>query len=360
MNCRVLYLVGQLGRGGLERQLWYLLKTMNRDRYRPEVVVWHDGGSSSSLTEFSTLGIPLHLMHGSPVEKLRIFSILVKKIGPQVVHSYSFYTNFAAWCATRGTDAIAIGSIRQDFTTERRMAGMILGRLSARWPASQISNSLAAEETAAQSKWFHPRHLTVVRNGLDFSRFPFHPCPENSSAILAVGRLFSEKRWDRLLRVVATMKKRGLQFSVSLAGEGPLREDLEHQVRRLGISNQIHLLGLREDIPALLKAVAFLVHTADAEGCPNVVMEAMASGRPVVATDAGDVPQLIENGKTGFVTKRGNDEALVDAITHLLVAPELSRRMGLAARARAQELFGLERLVTETLAAYRSAGWRDT
>jgi glycosyltransferase involved in cell wall biosynthesis len=110
----------------------------------------------------------------------------------------------------------------------------------------------------------------------------------------------------------------------------------------------------------LIADSTFLVHTAEDEGCPNVVMEAMACGRAVVAMDAGDVPYLIENGKTGLIVQRGDETTFAECVSQLLCDHELCCRMGLAARAKAEREFGLERLVSETLEAYRSAGWKET
>jgi glycosyltransferase involved in cell wall biosynthesis len=88
-------------------------------------------------------------------------------------------------------------------------------------------------------------------------------------------------------------------------------------------------------------------------------MEAMACGRAVVATDAGDVPSLIENGKTGFVVRRGDDATLCSRMVTLMTDLDLCRTMGEAGRAQAERLFGLDRLVSETLAAYRAMGWKE-
>jgi glycosyltransferase involved in cell wall biosynthesis len=88
-------------------------------------------------------------------------------------------------------------------------------------------------------------------------------------------------------------------------------------------------------------------------------MEAMACGRAVVATDAGDVPCLIEDGKTGFVVPRGDEAALLARIITLMTDHDLCRRMGEAGRVKAERQFGLDRLVSETLAAYRAMGWKD-
>jgi len=88
-------------------------------------------------------------------------------------------------------------------------------------------------------------------------------------------------------------------------------------------------------------------------------MEAMACGRAVVATDAGDIPSLVDDGKTGFVVPRGDDTALVDRLEKLIVGRDLCKRMGEAGRAKAEREFGVDRLVSDTLAVYRAAGWED-
>jgi len=375
MKCRILYLIGQLRRGGSEYQLYYLLKSIDRARYQPQVVVWNSCETDSyTLSEPSrakylyaeqiqALSVPLHLLPGdlSRFVKLREFRHIVRQLKPEVVHSYSFYTNFAAWHATRGLNAIPIGSIRQDFVSERRMSGIILGRLSACLPITQISNSVAAQKTVEQSAGvFKPSHVRVVQNGIDIDGTRVFPLPQNGFSLLAVGRLDREKRWDRLLRATALLAARKVPFSVRLVGDGPLLKELQSQAKDLGLEGLVQFLGRRDDIPTLLKESNFLIHTADAEGCPNVVLEAMVSGRAVVGTDAGDVPCLVEDGKTGFVVRRGDDAMLVERMATLIIDRDLCSRMGEAGRVKAEREFGLHRLVDETLAAYQQAGWRNS
>src|SRR5688572_12743291 len=110
MNCRLLYVVGQLRLGGAERQLYYLLKGMDRSRYQPGVVVWNFSESDIFVSQIRRLGVPLYgLPCTSRAQKLQAFRNIVTELRPEVVHSYSFYTNFAAFCATAGTSSIAIG-----------------------------------------------------------------------------------------------------------------------------------------------------------------------------------------------------------------------------------------------------------
>jgi len=134
---------------------------------------------------------------------------------------------------------------------------------------------------------------------------------------------------------------------------------LEAQAEDLGVSDRVEFLGHVDDIPRLLSEASFVVHTADSEGCPNSVMEAMACGRPVVATAAGDINTLIEHGKTGFLVSHAQQDKLVEYMEKLLLEPQLRQSMGQSARSAAEQKFGLDRLVVDTLEAYRSAGWSD-
>jgi len=360
-RCRLLYLVGELHTGGLERQLYYLLRSMDRQQYRPAVTVWNYRPDDVHVQPIRALGVPLYWFpsHWSSAAKLGAFRRLVKQLAPEVIHAGTFYTNFAAYAAAFGRGTVAVGSVRGDFVWCRRESGPVVGRLSARWPRDQIFNSSAAIENARRSTgMFVPRQFHLVRNGLDLARFATRPVGDDGPpSLLGVGYLLPAKRWDRLIDVAAGLKRRGVGCVVRIAGDGPLLASLQHQARELGVQDRIEFLGHVDDISKLLNDATFLVHTADLEGCPNAVMEAMACGRAVVATDAGDVPSLVENGRTGFVVRRGDDEALIAHVIRLIGDRALCRRLGQAGRAKAEREFQLDRLVSETFAAYRAAGW---
>src|SRR5262245_46537520 len=114
MHCRFLYLVDQLGQGGLERQLCYLLQVMNRGRYRPAVAVWNFAESDVYVPRTRALNVPMYTFPNMPsaAAKLSAFRRLVRQLEPEVVHSYPFYTNFAAYWGVQGTRAVAVGSLR--------------------------------------------------------------------------------------------------------------------------------------------------------------------------------------------------------------------------------------------------------
>jgi glycosyltransferase involved in cell wall biosynthesis len=155
------------------------------------------------------------------------------------------------------------------------------------------------------------------------------------------------------------LKQNGLNFEMRIVGDGPLRQELEQQAESLGVSDRVRFIRHIDDVPLLLTASSFLVHTSDNEGCPNAVMEAMACGRAVVATRVGDIPHLVEDGRTGFVVPKDNPSMLAERMAQLTRNPDACRHMGRAASEKARRDFGLERLVRETLTAYRRGGWTE-
>jgi glycosyltransferase involved in cell wall biosynthesis len=336
---------------------------MDPERYPSHVLVWNYSPDDQYVQEIRSLGIPVHWFPqgASRIAKLLAGRRLAQSLGAEVIHSWTFYTNFAAYCAAVKTNAVALGFVQGEFAKEKKNSGPFLARLSARWPRFQISNNVrAADEMRSASGIWSPMHIRVVRNGIDLERFAF----SNSSAcskpsIVGVGSLIPLKRWDRILRVVQQMRALGYDCRLTIAGEGPERSALERQSRRLGLEGVAELIGATSDVPDLLKQSRLLVHASETEGLPNAVLEAMACGRPVVAMEAGDVSLLVEDGRTGFVIRQGDEETFGQRVLQLLSDEDLCRRMGLAAREKVEREFGSGRLVAETLAAYRAAGWED-
>jgi len=361
-KCRILYLVGQLGRGGLERQLCYLLRAIDRQRYQPAVVVWRYAPDDVYVDEISRLGVRVYGFRAGVARatKLREFRLLTKRLEPEVIHSYSFHTNCAAQWAAFGTRAVPIGSLRGNFGLAKKASGIWLGCLSACWPRHQISNSTTCAEHAETSRsLFRPKEMHVVRNAVDLERFHSRDgTAVGKRAIVGIGSLLSVKRWDRVLRILRLIKRKRPDCQVQIAGDGPQRCTLEKQAQDLGVSDNIRFLGDTHDIPELIRSSCFLVHTSHSEGCPNSIIEAMACGRAVIAMDAGDIPLLVEDGQTGFIVSQGDEILFAQRVLQLLEDDHLCSSMGKAARTKAEREFNVERLVFETLASYRAAGWK--
>src|SRR5215813_2269852 len=154
MSCRILYLIGQLQLGGSERQLYYLLRHMDRSRYQPAVAVWNFAGKDIYVPQIRELNVPIYSFEGtfSPIAKLGALRRLIKQLKPEVVHSFSFYLNVAAHWSARGTQAVALGSVRSALYLDKKVSGWLLGKLSARWPRTQIYNSFEALNYKSSSR----------------------------------------------------------------------------------------------------------------------------------------------------------------------------------------------------------------
>jgi len=309
--------------------------------------------------------VPIYGFSGtsSRSAKLRMFRDIVANVKPAIVHSYSFHTNFGVYWGTLGTDCIPLGGVRSDFDWARDRTGRILGRLNSRWPRHQVFNSsvAAAEIMKRRRSFFVPDQCLVVRNAVDLESFHNSALsqPSGTTQIIGIGSLYSIKRWDRVIALAVALKRRGLDFLIRIAGTGPLLDSLKAQAAAFGVNRNVQFIGHIDNVPAYLAQSAFAIHVSDREGCPNAVMESMASGRAVVATRVGDIPQILDDGKTGFVVACEDETTLVERTATLITDRDLCAAMGRAAREKAEREFGLDRLVKETLAAYHAAGWNS-
>jgi glycosyltransferase involved in cell wall biosynthesis len=147
-----------------------------------------------------------------------------------------------------------------------------------------------------------------------------------------------------------------------LVGEGELHEDLEQMVERLGLGTVVTFCGLRQDVTALLGIMDVFAFPSRWEGFPNAVLEAMAAGRPVVATAVGGTPELVVDGETGFLVPAGDVKAFTREIECLLDDPDLGQQMGSAGRQRVKQFFTIERATHQIESLYErlvSAKWRQ-
>ena len=200
-----------------------------------------------------------------------------------------------------------------------------------------------------------------VYNGIDLERFPAlgdetaRPAvaPYHLPRIVSVGRLVAFKGFDNLIDACAELARRRIDFVCDIIGDGPLRETLQEKVKRLDLSSRVNLLGSLSQAAVLDKLQATdifaLASTTDAQGAtdifPTVILEAMASARPVVSTRLAGIPELVVDGQTGMLAPPGDFTALADALEQLMRDPELRLRFGHAGRARIEQHFRIEQTV---------------
>ncbi len=366
-ECDIVLITGQLSIGGSERQLLLLTEGLVDRGIRVAVAVSHSRDVEPILEPIQRLAqvvrLDSGLSHRNKLQRAVRLRSFVQRTRPGIVHSTCFRTNWIANFAARGTRAIDIGSVRSDFTRCKYDYGFILGAINCRWPRRQVFNSISAATKARQSKsFFSPRVVDFVRNAVRTSREQLNPETRSDGVIriVGVGRLTDSKRWDCLIRLAARLKAPFPHVRVRLVGDGPSRDKLEALVRSHDVGDIFEMHGEVDDVSDLLSSSDLLVHPSALEGSPNVIMEAMAAGKPVIATDVGDTSQLVVNGETGFVVAEGDEDAIFEKTCQLMEEPQLLRQLGRSGREIAIREFSVDRLVDSMLQIYRSAGWTSS
>ncbi|ELA00691.1 group 1 glycosyl transferase [Cupriavidus sp. HMR-1] len=235
-------------------------------------------------------------------------------------------------------------------------------RLTDRWCALTTHVSQAGRNAMVQGGAIRADRITVMPNGIDTSRFAPEPSARqrvrqslgldaSEIVLLSVGRLVAEKDHALLIDAFAEVLRTDLQIRLLIAGDGPLRNELQAQIGRLQLGHSVQLLGSREDIPDLLRSADVFVLSSNIEGMPLVVCEAMATGLPVVATDAAGVREIA--GDLAIITPVGDRitlaQALQRAISRLPTAPGMRARY----RERIIENFDVTTIARRWLAQYR-------
>jgi glycosyltransferase involved in cell wall biosynthesis len=181
----------------------------------------------------------------------------------------------------------------------------------------------------------------VIPNAVDVAAFPRAALRGGVVELISVGRLREPKDFITLARALARLRRGS--FRASLVGDGPDRSTIEAELGHLGLTDAVALLGDRSDVPELLARADVFVCSSRSEGMPVSILEAMAAGLPVVASSVGGVPELVDDGRTGFLVPPGEAVALADALALLVGDPALRERLGAAAHQEALERFDLPR-----------------
>ena len=200
-------------------------------------------------------------------------------------------------------------------------------------------------------------HTWVLENPVP-QRFFEIPDGDEPNALLFCGLLIPRKGLPNLLEAVAIARDRGGDVRLRLAGQATMPEherELRDTVRRLGLETRVEFLGglSPEALAAELARAAVFVLVSKQETLPVAILEAMAAGKPVVASPVGGIPRVVLDGETGFLVPHGDPSALADHILRLLADPELRRRLGSNARRAARDRFTLDRVSRRTLEVYR-------
>jgi L-malate glycosyltransferase len=291
-----------------------------------------------------------------------------------IAHAFDFYTNLTLVPAARlARVPVVIGSHRQlgDLLTPRQFRAQAA---AFRWCDAVVCNSQAAADRLTRAGISCDK-IFIIGNALPAQAFA--PARESLNRPLRRPRVgmvarmnANSKNHAGFLRIATRIKRQMPDVEFLLAGDGPLRPELEKQAQELGLGNHAVFLGDRRDIPDILASTDVAVLTSESESLSNVILEAMATGLPVVAYRVGGNAELV-NEDRGTLIPAGDEEGFASAVLQLLASPAMRLQFGQNGRKFAQENFSLERIVQRYEACYETllgrkgmrrslATWRPT
>lgn len=345
--------------GGGEISLLLLLEGLNRARWHPVVVV---------------------PVEGSVAERCRRLGVLVHAIPLPGLRRYRGGVLRAIASLKRLAEATGARLLHANGSRAMLYAGLagLLGRRPVLWHVrvadrdplldpllAALARRIVVNSQAVAGR-FHGAAAARVRcvyNGVNLNEFsPRPPRPGLRQAvgvsgqgpvIVSAGRFVAYKGYDYLIEAARLLKADRPDAEWVIAGDGELRGALESLCRRCGLAGQVHFLGWRDDLPDVLSLADVFVSPAIGEHFGRVLIEAMAMGKPVVATASGGAPEIVVNGETGVLVPPADAAALAQAVRALLADPAGRRRLGEAGRARAEAAFGLARHAEAIGAVYR-------
>lgn len=305
-----------------------------------------------------SLGMLSKLDAASAFFKLRR---LISDFRPDVVHSHMLHANILARLVRLVTPIKRLISTAHN-SNEGGALRMLAYRLTDSLADLSTNVSDEAVEAFIKAKASRPGRMMAVHNGIALGSFAFNTSARerlrknlavnaNCWVILAVGRFHEQKDYPNLFHALAQVAANGFTYQMCIAGDGPLRGSMEALAVQLGIADRVQFLGVRHDVADLMSASDIFVLSSAWEGFPIVVMEAMANGRVLVATDCGGIREAI--GDTGFLVKPKDSKALADALqTALKLSAGEGAALGCAARQRVVELYALDAVVIKWLQIY--------
>lgn len=277
---------------------------------------------------------------------------------PQVCQSFLFHANvLAAQALPRDGSVSLVGGVR---VAERRRLRCLLERIAVTRMERVVCVSSGVARFARQALGCRPAQLAVIANGVDGDRFQaappvdwsLHGWPADAAVTLFAGRFHPQKGIELLQQQIDLIAPPGSNQRLLLVGDGPLRPPLQHWARQLG-GDRVRLLPWQPEIAPLLRACRLLVLPSHYEGMPNVALEAMAAGRPVVCSDVEGSDELLSHAAAPQVFPAGDGPAMATLIQSLLADPSACEAIGAQNRARALREFSLPRMVDAYRSLYR-------
>ena len=287
-------------------------------------------------------------------------SRVIRQLRPDIVHAHDPHgvamAAIARSMSTQAKKPRLVASRRVDFRLGRNALS--------RWKYRQVDCFICASEAIRRilvQDGVPQARAVTVHEGIDAGRVEAAPAanlheefwlPHQAPLVGNVAALVPHKGQRHLIDAAADVVRHEPDARFVIAGEGELKDALEQQIRHHRLEKHAILAGFRTDVLSLHKAFDIFVMSSITEGLGTSLLDAMAAGKPVVATTAGGIPEVVVDGETGFLVPPRDHQAMADSIVRLLKDPDLRQRMGAAGRARVRARFTSEVMVRNTLRVY--------
>jgi glycosyltransferase involved in cell wall biosynthesis len=381
---RVLRVIARLNMGGPALHVAYLTAGLAERGYQTTLVAGSLArGEDSMAFVADELGIEVERIEElhreiSPLrDAVAILRLarLIRRVRPHILHTHTAKAGavgrLAALLAGDARPPIVVhtfhGHVLRGYFDPLRTAGF---RLLERWLATkttalvavspQVRDDLVSLGVAPRERFVVVRlgieleqRVAAERDGRGESRRVLGIGPDRF-AVGWIGRMTGVKRTDDVLRAFRRLRDRGVDACLCMIGDGPDRPAVERRAHELGLMHDTVFLGYQEEVAPFYAAFDAMILPSINEGTPVSAIEALAAGRPVVATRVGGVPDVVREGEDGFLVEPGDVDALADRLARLAADPELRKRLGAAGRARVVPRYSVERLVDDIDLLYRS------
>lgn len=342
----VLEVMGNAIVGGMESCVQRLIERLPRERFTVTALCPFESAFTERLRGLDVEVVVTPMPDNPPWCSVQLASALIKTSAIDVLHAHLPNAHLLAGLAGKLTGKPVLASIhgRQLTTLDmevHRTAGTHLGVVC----RQSYFHAIGMGVNAAQTSY--------LPNGVDVEAFKPAARPENglrkefgipADAPVAgfIGRLVWEKGPEVFLNAALLMRHLVPNAHFIMIGDGEMAPEVRAFIDRHGLADRVHLAGMRADMPSIYPQFDLAVSTSHSEAMPLAIMEAMACGLPVVATEVGGVPDLVEQGETGWLIRHEDFEGTARMAARMLADPAMVRRMGAKARKRAVERFSLD------------------
>jgi glycosyltransferase involved in cell wall biosynthesis len=351
-------------RGG-QNQVLLTVNGLRAIGHRAALVAHPDGELRRRAAEGLEL-IPLAPRTEMDLSAAWRLSRLIKRTAPDVLHAHDPHgVAMAALALSIGSGAAQSKAKMPALVASRRVDFHLKGNSLSRWKHRQVDCFIAASEAIRQmllADGITPERAITVHEGIDVDHVAAAPAvnlhealflPHGAPIVGNVAALVPHKGQRYLIDAAHLVVQHAPDTRFVILGEGELREHLETQVREHHLEKHVLLPGFRTDILGCIKAFDLFVMSSVTEGLGTSLLDAMAASRPIVATTAGGIPEIVEDGVNGLLVPPRDAQALADALLRTLADADLRRRLADAGFARVNQRFTVERMVAATAAAYQ-------